>query len=266
MSTSTGSRLPRRRAVGWPMTVTWGLCMALMIRFVIVSTGWPMAEWMEATLDYVGKNPEIQLVVRVHPNAGSRNSLGVNSEDIQYYSALAERAPPNVRVVQPRDPVSSYSLMMLGDLGLVWHSTAGVEMATLGKRVIKVGSGFLRSADFLVEVPSADAFEGILDDCRRPLNQRDALGIAVRARRWAYILYFRQSWRLSLVTQPSWNKARVTYKTMAELGARRHADLDRIIDIFQMNKPVYPQPEEVPATRSSETETQMTSRILGIAR
>ncbi len=221
-------------------------------------------DWVEACLDYVGKNPDIQFIIRVHPNVGSRNSLGVNSEDMRYYKELAERIPANVRVVQPHDPISSYSLMLLGDVGLVWHSTAAVEMATLGKRVLRAGSGFLRLADFLVDIPGPEATVKVLNDSRRPLAGSEALSTAIRARRWAYIWYFRQAWRLSLVEQPDWNKARARFKTMKELGAGRSAELDRIVDIFLGQKPAYPQPEDVKANRSLDVEARMTARILGL--
>lgn len=222
------------------------------------------AAWVQACLEYVGGNPEIQLVIRVHPNAGSRNSLGVNSEDIQYYSELAERVPPNVRVVQPHDPVSSYSLMMLGDLGMVWHSTAGVEMATLGKRVLRAGGGFLRAADFLIHVSGPEATATVLNDCHRPLSDSQILSNAIRARRWAYVWFFRQAWRLPMVEQTDWNKTRLRYRTTEDLAPGRSPELDRIIDIFLSGKPIHPRPEEVSANRSPDTEAQMTAQILGL--
>ncbi len=38
-STSTGKRLPIRRAVGWPMTLTCGFSQAVMNRLVISARG-----------------------------------------------------------------------------------------------------------------------------------------------------------------------------------------------------------------------------------
>lgn len=220
--------------------------------------------WIQACLEYLGRNPDIQLVIRVHPNVGSRNSLGVNAEDIRFFRELAERTPSNVRVVQSHDPVSSYSLMLVGDVGLVWHSTAGTEMAALGKPVLRAGGGFLRAADFLIHFAGPEATSKVLNDCRRPLSASQILGNAIRARRWAYVWFFRQAWRLPMVEQTDWNKTRLRYRTMDDLAEGRSPELDRIIDIFLSEKPIHPRPEEGGANRSPDTEAQMTAQILGL--
>ena len=82
--------------------------------------------WVEATIDYVRHYPDIQLAVRVHPNAGSARSLGKNQEDVAFYERLAENAPSNVCIVSADDDISSYTLASAADLGLIWYSTIGL--------------------------------------------------------------------------------------------------------------------------------------------
>lgn len=75
--------------------------------------------WIEATIAYAQAHPEIQLVIRVHPNVGGDKALGENAEDTAYFEALAKSAPNNVRVVQPGDTFAGrHSTSHLSIVGL----------------------------------------------------------------------------------------------------------------------------------------------------
>jgi hypothetical protein len=87
-----------------------------------------MTEWLERTVQHFAARPEIQLVVRIHP--GERYTQGPSVVDV-VRRALPE-VPPHIHLVAFDDPVNTYDLVEIADLGLVYTTTVGMEMAMSG--------------------------------------------------------------------------------------------------------------------------------------
>ena len=111
-------------------------------------------EWIKKTINFVEGHPEMDLIIRVHPNIAGKKATGNNVQQLQEFESLGNHLPRNVRLVMPDDPISSYSLMDLAHLGLVYMSTVGLEMACKGKNVIVAGGGWLYDQPFVQTVHS----------------------------------------------------------------------------------------------------------------
>ena len=115
-------------------------------------------EWLLAAVDTFEHRPNDQLLIRVHPaevklpGKKTREPLGASLR--QQYPDL----PPNVRIVEADDPLSSYPLMAMADIGLVYTSTTGLEMALHGKPVIVAGRTHYRAKGFTLDVSSPTEF------------------------------------------------------------------------------------------------------------
>src|SRR5271157_5466822 len=92
-------------------------------------------EWIETVLAAVSRRPDCYLVIRAHPCIAGKGGQYVSSSEVEWFKALVSKLPQNATVIQPDDPVSSYDLMDLADVGLAYGSTAGLEMLSLGKPV-----------------------------------------------------------------------------------------------------------------------------------
>jgi hypothetical protein len=110
-----------------------------------------MAGWVRAAIDLFAGRPDWQLVVRAHP--GEPLMDPVESLESIVRAHCPNGPPPNVRLVLPGDPINTYVLMKVARLGLVYNSTAGLEMAAGGLPVVVAGrahysdKGFTRDAD-----------------------------------------------------------------------------------------------------------------------
>jgi hypothetical protein len=93
-------------------------------------------EWLEALINYVEGSKELQLVVRVHPREDINRRDKVASSHLEILRQRFLRPFKHVKFVWPADPVSSYDLMELADIGLVAWSGTGLEMARLGVPVL----------------------------------------------------------------------------------------------------------------------------------
>src|SRR6202041_926202 len=83
--------------------------------------------------------PDDRLIVRIHPaehhipGRRSREMLG------RFIRQEIPNLPLNVAVVPADDPTDSYALMKQADIGLVYTSTTGMELALQGKPVVVAG-------------------------------------------------------------------------------------------------------------------------------
>ncbi|MBN1451861.1 MAG: hypothetical protein JW963_12665 [Anaerolineales bacterium] len=88
--------------------------------------------WLEQTIAFFKQQPEMNLVVRAHPDetwARARLRLGNLARE---FAADA----PNIFVVNSHEKVNTYQLVDRCDVGLAWVSNIGLDMALRGKPVV----------------------------------------------------------------------------------------------------------------------------------
>jgi hypothetical protein len=109
-----------------------------------------MAEWISRTVQYFAGRPDVQLVVRVHP--GEVLVHGTSMMDIVHQ--VLHRLPEHIRLIGPKDKVNTYDLIEVADLGLVYTTTVGMEMAMNGVPVIVSGQTHYRGRGFTFDPDS----------------------------------------------------------------------------------------------------------------
>jgi hypothetical protein len=118
-----------------------------------------MTEWLERTLAHLAARPDVQLVVRIHP--GERYTRGPS------VAGVVERTlpdlPENIHLVQASDPVNTYDLVELACLGLVYTTTAGLEMAMSGVPVVVAGQTHYRGKGFTYDPDSWESYFDLLE-------------------------------------------------------------------------------------------------------
>ncbi len=208
--------------------------------------------WIDATVDYARQHQQIQLVIRAHPNSGSKKSLGENPQDAAYFADLAARLPPNARLLTADNEISSYDLAKAATVGLIWFSMMGVEMSALGRPVIRVaGRTFVEHADYIAAPMTPDAYLKVLDQHQSLRHGVDA-SIAVQAWRSAYVYFFRRTFDFPLVSQPNWFVGDIAYKDADALQPGRDPTLDHICRVFMEGAPLHPPAE--PRTGAPDAE------------
>lgn len=211
-------------------------------------------EWITQTIEHARRNPDIDLVIRVHPNTGSKRSWGANRVQLQQMSELAQDLPPNVRMVAPDVEISSYSLMDLCTLGLVWVSTAGIELAVKGKHVVVAAGNYISQTSFAHTVRDAAAYGAQLD-CLHELEP-GAVDAEIRrlALRQAHGVFFGISLQFPLVAATGVNEATLAWSSPDQLAAGRDEMLDRWIRIIVDGEPVVLAPTAEDRARDTEAE------------
>lgn len=114
-----------------------------------------MTEWLQRTMEYFSRHPEAQLVVRIHP--GELVTKGPSVADI-VQNAFPQGIPENIILIAADAKINTYDLIEVADLGLVYTTTVGMEMAMSGVPVIVIGQTHYRSKGFTLDPDSWDGF------------------------------------------------------------------------------------------------------------
>ena len=109
-----------------------------------------MAEWITRTVQYFAGRPDVQFVIRVHP--GEVLTHGTSMVDVVHQ--VLPKLPEHIRLIGPNDKINTYDLVEVADLGLVYTTTVGMEMAMYGLPVIVSGRTHYRGRGFTYEPDS----------------------------------------------------------------------------------------------------------------
>ena len=120
-----------------------------------------MTEWLQRTIEYFALHSEAQLVVRIHP--GELVTKGPSVADI-VHKAFPTGIPENIHLVLADAEINTYDLIEITDLGLVYTTTVGMEMAMSGVPVIVIGQTHYRDKGFTLDPDSWDTFFELLTD------------------------------------------------------------------------------------------------------
>jgi hypothetical protein len=118
-----------------------------------------MTGWLVDTVDYFRKIPDVQLVVRIHP--GERYTQGPSVADV--IQRAFPQLPEHVHLVPFDAPVNTYDLIQVADLGLVYTTTVGMEMAMSGVPVVVAGRTHYRGRGFTLDPDTWDGYFEMLD-------------------------------------------------------------------------------------------------------
>jgi hypothetical protein len=149
----------------------------------VFTTG--MADWLAKTVRHFAQRDDVQLVVRVHPG----ELLGAGHPSVEIVQSALPDLPPHVTVVPPESSVNTYDLIELTNLGLVYTTTVGMEMAMNGIPVIVSGMTHYRQKGFTYDPETMPEYVSTLDKLlRQPKNYR--LPHAQVELAWAYAYRF----------------------------------------------------------------------------
>jgi hypothetical protein len=185
--------------------------------------------WLDAAVDVFAARPDDRLIIRVHP-AEVRLPGKPAREPLGDYIRGQPPLPPNVSVVDAADPQSSYPLMEMCDVGLVYTSTVGLELALRGKPVVVAGRTHYSDKGFTIPAVSPAQFcstlTAVLDD------PADTSVDVEQARRYAYMFFFRNAIASPGVEEHVSGLARLTVTDPASLAPGGDPEIDRLCRII----------------------------------
>ena len=146
-----------------------------------------MAEMIVWTIKHFIWRSELQLVVRVHP--GELKTHGTSMVDV--INQAFPELPKNIHIIHPDDKTNTYDLMEIADLGIVYTTTVGMEMAMSGLPVIVTGKTHYGKKGFTLDPNSWHQYQQMLEDVSHdPDHTRLKPAQVEKAWLYAYLFFF----------------------------------------------------------------------------
>jgi hypothetical protein len=120
-----------------------------------------MTAWLERTVKYFAERNEAQLVLRIHP--GELVTRGPSVGDV-VHQVFPEGLPVNIHLIPADAETNTYDLVEIADLGLVYTTTVGLEMAMSGVPVVVIGQTHYRGKGFTLDPESWNEYFDLLTD------------------------------------------------------------------------------------------------------
>jgi len=109
-----------------------------------------MHEWIDETIQWFERNSHLDLIIRIHP-AEVSGKIKARDPILKYIEDKFLNLPANIKVIGPEDKVSTYKLMDICNLGLIFATKAGIELAVLGKPLIVAGESWIRGRGLSID-------------------------------------------------------------------------------------------------------------------
>jgi hypothetical protein len=146
-----------------------------------------MTDWLERTVRYFAGRTDVQLVARIHP--GELITKGPSVAEV--VKGVLPELPEHMHLVAADAKVNTYDIVEIADLGLVYTTTAGMEMAMCGVPVIAVGNTHYRGKGFTLDPATWDEYYATLNQVlEEPRQHRLTEQQVERAWQYAYRFFF----------------------------------------------------------------------------
>jgi hypothetical protein len=146
-----------------------------------------MTEWLERTVRFFAGRPDVQLVARIHP--GELITKGPSVADVVRRALPA--IPEHIHLVSADAKVNTYDIVEIADLGLVYTTTVGMEMAMSGVPVIAVGNTHYRNKGFTLDPETWEGYFELLSKVlANPEQYRLSQEQVEQAWNYAYCFFF----------------------------------------------------------------------------
>jgi hypothetical protein len=146
-----------------------------------------MTEWLERSIQFFAGRPDVQLIVRIHP--GERYLKGPSVAQVA--RTVLPDIPAHIHLVEAPDPINTYDLVEIADLGLAYTTTVGMEMAMGGVPVIIGGRTHYRGKGFTLDPNNWEEYHQILERIlSNPREHRLSREQVESSWRYAYRFFF----------------------------------------------------------------------------
>jgi len=186
-----------------------------------------MLDWIEETIRYFIKRPEMDLVVRVHP-AELRGGIPSRQRVADEIARLFPTLPKNIIIIGPERNISTYAIAEQCNAAIIYGTKTGVELSGMGIPVVVAGEAWIRNKGLTRDASSAEGYYKILDEL--PFAERLDEATRAKALKYAFHFFFRRMIPVSSITPVKGENTpfRAGARTLAEISPENDPGLATI--------------------------------------
>ncbi|MGB3459353.1 MAG: hypothetical protein WBB08_08690 [Halobacteriota archaeon] len=121
-------------------------------------------ELVYETINWFAHKNRKLLIIKVHP---AEEISGTHLSFLSYIHSKFPELPENVIILPPKSEISTYSLFDVVDYGIVYTSTAGLEMAIRGIPAITTAQTHYREKGFTFDATNKEEYFGLLENAEK---------------------------------------------------------------------------------------------------
>jgi hypothetical protein len=146
-----------------------------------------MTDWILKTIEFVAKNSQVQLLVRIHPGEKIMTGPSVSEAISDKFTSL----PEHIHIINAEDDINTYDLINITDLGLTYTTTVGMEMTMSNIPVIVSGNTHYNKHGFTYDPISWEEYFSFLQSFISGNNTLISLPNQVEnSKKYAYHFFF----------------------------------------------------------------------------
>lgn len=155
-----------------------------------------MHSWIEETITWFSNHHNLDLIIRIHP-AEVTGKIKSRDPVFDFIVQRFPNLPSNIKLVGPETSVSTYKLMDACNLGLIFATKAGIELAALGKPIIVAGESWIRGRGLSSDPTSVGEYFELLESFEK---DPDSLRVNVEgALNFAHNFFFRKTKKVNSI-------------------------------------------------------------------
>ncbi len=187
-----------------------------------------MLDWVYDTIQFFINSPHLQLVIRIHP-AEVYGTVPSRQPVLEEIKSRFGNLPSHIKLIGPRDKISTYSLMAMCNAGLVYGTKTALELACVGLPVVVAGEAWCRGKGFTIDVSTPGEYRKVLE--MLPFKERLSEKQITLARKYAYHFFFRRMIRVqALKSMNRFAPYKVNVRSLEQLIPGADPGLDVICD------------------------------------
>ena len=173
-----------------------------------------MFNWLDLVLEEIHSHPEILFVIRAHPDE-SRVRKASRETVAGWVEARRVTDLPNVVFVSPKEPLSSYELILKSKFVMVYNSTIGLEASIMGAPVLCAGKARFTQYPTVFFPQTIDGQKRKLEEFLMSEKIEVPAEFKRNARRFLYYQLFRTSLPFGDFLEPSVRTTQTRLKSFA---------------------------------------------------
>jgi len=188
-----------------------------------------MFQWLDLVLETIKSHPETLFVIRAHPDElRVRKS---SRETVQgWVSSRGVDKEANVVFVNPNETLSSYELIQISKLVMIYNSTIGLEASIMGTPVLCAGKARFTQYPTVFFPQSVGEYQKKLEEFLGEGNIEVPSDFKRNARKFLYYQLFRTSLPFGEFLKPSVRTTQTRLKSFALDDLTKSDAVDAILD------------------------------------